>query len=79
MKSTTGAEATALSIAVRTWEERSRVWRREGEMCRDSIEVDVADGDSVERAPRRAWVCLLDVVMDVETVCVTYGRTQYSC
>ena len=54
MNSTTGADATALSIAVRTSEERRRVWIRDREMCGRRV-VDVADGRRAAIAPRTAW------------------------
>jgi len=53
MNSTTGADPTALSIAVRTSPERSRVCINDCEM-RGRRLVEVADGCSAAIAPRRA-------------------------
>ena len=54
MNSTTGAEATALSIAERTsWESR-RVWSSEVDI-RGRRVLWVAEGEREEMAPRRAW------------------------
>lgn len=53
MNRTTGAEATALSMAVRTSDDSKRVCNNDCEI-RGSTVVDVADGRSAESAPRRA-------------------------
>ena len=53
MNSTTGAEATALSIALRTSDDRSRVCRREVDI-RGMRVACVAEGEREDRAPRRA-------------------------
>ena len=54
MKRTTGAEATALSIAVRTCCDRRRVWSRWCDI-RGWREEAVAEGRRAARAPRNAW------------------------
>lgn len=53
MNKTTGAEATALSMAVRTSDDSKRVCNNDCEMRGSSVE-DVADGCSAESAPRKA-------------------------
>ena len=53
MNRTTGADATALSMAERTSCESSRVCRSEVDICGKRMEC-VADGDKEEKAPRRA-------------------------
>ena len=53
MNRTTGAEATALSIAVRTSCDSNRVWARE-EVILGRRVVEVARGESADKAPRRA-------------------------
>jgi hypothetical protein len=58
MKRTTGAEATALSIAVRTSCDRRRVWRRWCDI-RGWREEAVAEGRRAVTAPRRACDGLL--------------------
>ena len=58
MKRTTGAEATALSIAVRTSCDRRRVWRRWCDI-RGWREEAVAEGRRAATAPRRACDGLL--------------------
>jgi len=55
MNRTTGAEATALSIAVRTSCDSNRVWARE-EVILGRRVVEVARGESADKAPRRAGV-----------------------
>jgi len=56
MNSTTGAEATALSIAARTSVDSSRVCER-CELIKGCSVEWVAPGRREERAPRRAWYC----------------------
>lgn len=74
MKSTTGAEATALSIALRTSSESSLVWERE-EVIRGRRVLDVARGESAARAPRKAW---LECGISLESLSVL-RRVAYGC
>lgn len=53
MNRTTGAEATALSMAVRTSDDSRRVCNNDFEMRGSTVE-EVADGCSAESAPRNA-------------------------
>lgn len=53
MNNTTGAEATALSMAVRTSDDSKRVCSSDCDTRGRRVE-DVADGCSAESAPRKA-------------------------